>query len=127
MVRRAIASSAVLAVTLLSTAAHAGPETSLRDFASETVESGVRSIGMGGDGATTGNYALAPRQAGTASLAAGVARYADTANAMSFVATSFTTPPFWDGAALSVTGVSQHASDLRVWDYTAPTPLAPPS
>jgi hypothetical protein len=46
---------------------------------------------------------------------------------MSFVATSFTTPRFWDGAALSVTGLSQHATDLRVWDDTAPTPLAPPS
>jgi hypothetical protein len=141
MVRPAIASTAALAGVLVSTAAGAGPETSLRDFASETVESGVRSIGMGGDGATTGNYArvdlpetmardsqaLVLRDPGTASLAVGVARYTDTANAMSFVATSFTTPRFWDGAALSVTGVSQYATGLRVWDYTAPAPLAPPS
>ena len=127
MLRRAIVLPAALGGMLLSTAAVAGPETSLRDFASETVESGVRSIGMGGDGATTGNYALVLRDPGTASLSAGVARYADTANAMSFVATSFTTPRFWDGAALSVTGLSQHATDLRVWDDTAPTPLAPPS
>jgi hypothetical protein len=54
-------------------------------------------------------------------------RYADTGNAISFVAVSFTTPPFWDDAALSMTALSQRATDLRVWDYTAPTPLAPPS
>ncbi|MGD0529248.1 MAG: hypothetical protein ABSE49_29180 [Polyangiaceae bacterium] len=127
MVRRAIALPAALAAMVFTTAANAGPETSLRNFASETVESGVRSVGMGGDGATTGNYALVLRDPETASIAAGVARYEDTANAMSFVATSFTTPLFWGGAALSVTGVSQYASSIRVWDDTAPTPLAPPS
>ena len=129
MVRRAIASTAatVALLLLLASAAYAGPETSLRDFGTETVESGVRSVGMGGDGATTGNYARFLREPGTATLAAGVAHYADTGDAMSFVATSFTTPAFWNGAALSVTGLSQRATDLRVWDDTAPTPLAPPS
>ena len=58
---------------------------------------------MGGDGATTGNYARLPHEPGTASLDAGIARYADTGNALSFVAASFTTPPFWDDAALSMT------------------------
>src|ERR1019366_4572426 len=101
MVGRAIPSAAATAAVLLASTAYAGPETSLRDFASETVESGVRSIGMGGDGATTGSYAVVLREPGTASLAAGIAHYADTGNAMSFVATSFTTPRFWDGAALS--------------------------
>ena len=130
MVRRAIpwlAAPAALAAWLPASAAHAGPETSLHDFASETVESGVRSVGMGGDGATTGNYALALRAPGTASLAAGFAHYSDTGNALSFVATSFTTPRFWDGATVSVTGLSQRATDLRVWDDTPATPLAPPS
>jgi hypothetical protein len=36
----------------------AGPETALREFAGGQVKKGVRTIGMGGDGATTGNYAL---------------------------------------------------------------------
>jgi hypothetical protein len=127
MVGRAIPVHVALAVVLAVGVAHAGPETALRDFASETVESGVRSVGMGGDGATTGNYARLLHEPGTASLDAGVVRYADTGNAISFVAVSFTTPPFWDDAALSMTALSQRATDLRVWDYTAPTPLAPPS
>lgn len=34
------------------------PEFSLREFASGQIKKGVRSIGMGGDGATWGNYSL---------------------------------------------------------------------
>jgi len=42
------------------------PEFSLREFASGQIKKGVRSIGMGGDGATWGNYSLVWRDSGTA-------------------------------------------------------------
>lgn len=127
MLSRGVTLAVALAGVLAASLAHAGPETDLRALASETVQSGVRSIGMGGDGATTGNYALAFRESGTASLDGGVVRYSDTADAMSFVAGKFTTAPFWDGAALSATVLSQRATDVRVWDYTPPSKLEPPS
>ena len=44
--------------TLVVSNAFAGPETALREFAGGQIKKGVRTIGMGGDGATTGNYAL---------------------------------------------------------------------
>ena len=48
------------------------PEFSLREFASGQIKKGVRSIGMGGDGATWGNYSLVWRDSSTALLDAGV-------------------------------------------------------
>ena len=55
-----------LSLALLALPAHAGPETALREFAGGQVKKGVRTIGMGGDGATTGNYALVYKDAGGA-------------------------------------------------------------
>jgi hypothetical protein len=127
MVRQAIAVGMLLVAALAPSVAVAGPEVGLRAMASETVESGVRSVGMGGDGATTGNYALAFRGAGTAGLDVGVARYVDTADAFSFLAARLTTAGFWDGAVLSVTALSQRTTDTRVWDDTPASKLQPPS
>jgi hypothetical protein len=81
---------------------------------------------MGGDGATTGNYALVYQDHGTAIVDYGVARYSDTGNLFEFTAVGVTSPSFWDGAALYVIALSQHATDLRVWDFT-PGRLTPPS
>jgi hypothetical protein len=105
----------------------AGPETALRELASGQIKKGVRSIGMGGDGATWGNYSLVYNDASTALLDYGVVRYSDTGNTMTFTAVGFTTPTFWRNAALYVIALSQHATDLRVWTLTPASPAKPPS
>ena len=42
------------------------PEISIREFASGQIKKGVRSIGMGGDGATNGNYSMVWKDSATA-------------------------------------------------------------
>jgi hypothetical protein len=46
---------------------------------------------------------------------------------MTFTAVGFTTPKFWHDAALYLIALSQHASNLRVWTLTSPSPAKPPS
>jgi hypothetical protein len=123
-----VAVSAALALSLLSVggAAHAGPETALREFAGGQVKKGVRTIGMGGDGATTGNYALVYRDAGGALFDQGIVRFQDTGNLFTFSAVGFTTPTFWDDAAFYVIALGQRGSNVRVWDFV-PTAAHPPS
>ena len=118
---------ACLGLVAVPTIAQAGPETSLREFASGQIKKGVRSIGMGGDGATLGNYALVYRDAGGAILDYGLVHFSDTGNSFTFTAVGFTTPTFWDDAALYVIAMSQHATNLRVWSAIDPTPSKPPS
>lgn len=125
--KRALGSAIALASLVASGAAQGGPETALREFAGGQVKKGVRTIGMGGDGATTGNYALVYKDAGGAIFDEGVVRFSDTANFFSFSAVGFTTPTFWDDAAFYVIALSQHAPNTRVWTLTAPSPNKPPS
>jgi hypothetical protein len=107
--------------------ASAGPETALRELASGQIKKGVRSIAMGGDGATWGNYSLVYNDASTALLDYGVVRYSDTGNTMTFTAVGFTSPKFWDDAALYLIALSQHGTGLRVWSLTPPSMGKPPS
>jgi hypothetical protein len=107
--------------------ASAGPETALRELASGQIKKGVRSIGMGGDGATWGNYSLVYNDADTALLDYGIVRYSDTGNTMSFTAVGFTSPKFWDDAALYLIALSQHGTGLHVWTLTPAAPGKPPS
>lgn len=126
--RKSIATAAsTLALVAFSSLAHAGPEIALREFASGQIKKGVRSIGMGGDGATFGNYALIYRDAGTAVLDYGLVHYGDTGNQFTFTAVGFTSPRFWNDAALYVIAMSQHANDVHVWSLTAPSITKPPS
>ncbi len=118
---------ATLSTLLLSRPAVAGPEISLREFASSQIKKGVRSIGMGGDGATFGNYSLIYRDAGTAVVDYGLVHFNDTGNQLTFTAVGFTSPHFWDDAALYVIAMSQHAEDLRTWTLTAPSASKPAS
>ena len=129
MLMRAVSVFAVAALCLAAvpTIAHAGPETSLREFASGQIKKGVRSIGMGGDGATLGNYALVYRDAGGAILDYGLVHFSDTGNDFTFTAVGFTTPTFWDDTALYVIAMSEHATNVRVWSAIDPTPSKPPS
>jgi hypothetical protein len=98
----------------------------MREFASGQVKKGVRTIGMGGDGATTGNYALVYKDAGGALIDYGVVRFSDTGSRMTFTAVGLTTPTFWNDAAFYVIALSQHATDVHVWDL-APTKSKPAS
>lgn len=121
--------SALLALGLFTFghSATAGPETALREFAGAQVKKGVRTIGMGGDGATTGNYALVYKDAGAAIFDEGVARFLDTGSLFTFTAVGFTTPTFWDDAAFYVIALGQNATGARVWSETAPNAKKPPS
>src|SRR5512142_2880213 len=111
------AASLGLAVLLASTSALAGPETALREFAGGQVKKGVRTIGMGGDGATTGNYALVYKDAGGALFDEGLVRFQDTGNFFTCSGVGFTTPTFWDDAAFYVVALGQRAVDVHVWDF----------
>jgi hypothetical protein len=116
---RRYAALPIVAALLVSSAASAsGPEIAMRELAGGQIKKGVRTIGMGGDGATTGNYGLVWRDAGGAIFDEGIARYGDTGNLFTFSAVGFTTPTFWDDAAFYVIALSQHATDVRVWDFT---------
>ncbi len=104
----------------------AGPETALREFAGGQVKKGVRTIGMGGDGATTGNYALVYKDAGGALVDEGIVRFQDTGDLFTFSAVGFTTPAFWNDAAFYVIALGQRGTDARVWD-DVPSASHPPS
>lgn len=114
-------------ITALPSVVLAGPETSLREFASGQIKKGVRSIGMGGDGATFGNYALVYRDAGSAVMDYGLVHFSDTGNQFTFSAVGFTSPRFWDDAALYVIAMSQHATNIHVWSLTAASTSKPSS
>src|SRR5579863_6115462 len=75
------------------------PELSLREFASGQIKKGVRSIGMGGDGATWGNYALVYRDSSTALLDIGATHYPN-GNNFSFTAVGVTLPPLKNGLTI---------------------------
>lgn len=87
------------------------PELSLREFASGQIKKGVRSIGMGGDGATWGNYSLVYRDSSTALLDAGATRYPNN-NQFGFSAVGVTLPPFRNGLTVYGIALSQYASDI---------------
>ncbi len=127
MLKSLVTVASVLTLVAQSSLAQAGPEIALREFASGQIKKGVRSIGMGGDGATFGNYALIYRDAGTAVLDYGLVHYSDTGDQFTFTAVGFTSPRFWDDAALYVIAMSQHANDIHVWSLTAPSVTKPPS
>ena len=86
------------------------PELSLREFASGQIKKGVRSIGMGGDGATWGNYSLVYRDSSTALLDAGITGYSD--NTFSFTAVGVTLPPLRNGLVLYAIALSQNATNI---------------
>jgi len=87
------------------------PEISLREFASGQIKKGVRSIGMGGDGATWGNYALVWRDSSTALADVGNTRYTN-GNNFSFDAVGVTTPALWHGMTVYAIALSQNANDV---------------
>jgi hypothetical protein len=125
---KAAALTGIVAIACMTFAgrAHAGPETSLREFAGGQVKKGVRTIGMGGDGATTGNYGLVYKDAGGALFDEGIVRFQDTGNLFTFSAVGFTTPTFWDDAAFYVIALGQRGTGVHVWDLV-PTKSHPPS
>lgn len=87
------------------------PEFSLREFASGQIKKGVRSIGMGGDGATWGNYSLVWRDSSTALLDVGETGYGN-GNKFSFTAVGVTLPAFKNGLTLYGIALSQYASNI---------------
>ncbi|HXB43049.1 MAG TPA: hypothetical protein VNV85_03295 [Puia sp.] len=89
------------------------PEISLREFASGQIKKGVRSIGMGGNGATWGNYALVWKDSSAALLDGGATRYTNN-NSFSFTAVGVTTPALWRGLAIYAIALSQYASDISI-------------
>jgi hypothetical protein len=87
------------------------PELALREFASGQIKKGVRSIGMGGDGATWGNYALVWKDSSTALFDAGKTAYTN-GNKFSFTAVGITTPSLWHGLTVYIIALSQNANNI---------------
>ena len=87
------------------------PEFLIREFASAQIKKGVRTIGMGGDGATSGNYALVWRDSSTALIDAGNSRYSN-GNTFSFTAVGVTLPRFKNGFVLYAMALSQTAGNV---------------
>jgi hypothetical protein len=106
--------AAFLSVVLFPAAVRAqAPELSLRELASGQIKKGVRSIGFGGDGATTGNYALVYRDAGGALVDGGLTHYTN-GNDFTFTAVGATTPALWHGLTVYAIGLSQHAQGIHL-------------
>jgi hypothetical protein len=88
------------------------PELSMRDFSSGQIKKGVRTIGLGGDGATWGNYGLVWEDAGT-----GLVDYGDTSytngNDFHFSAIGLTSPSLWRKLAIYVIAMSQGTNDVH--------------
>jgi len=84
----------------------------MRDFSSSQIKKGVRSIGLGGDGATWGNYGLVWKDAGT-----GLADYGDTTytngNDFHFTAAGLTSPPLWHELAIYAIALSEGTNDVK--------------
>src|SRR5579859_1495624 len=89
------------------------PEILLREFASGQIKKGVRSIGMGGNGATWGNYSLTWRDSSTALLNAGVSSYTNN-NHFSFTAIGVTSPTLRSGWVIYAIALSQYASNITL-------------
>lgn len=87
------------------------PEISLREFASGQIKKGVRTLGMGGDGATSGNYSMVYRDSGTALIDAGVTDYPN-GNSFGFTAIAATTHSLWHGLTFYGIALSQNATDI---------------
>lgn len=87
------------------------PELSLREFASGQIKKGVRSIGMGGDGATWGNYALVYRDSSTGLLDIGATVYTN-GNQFGFTAVGVTLPPLRSGLTIYAIALSQYATGI---------------
>src|ERR1700747_2329029 len=82
------------------------PELSLREFASGQIKKGVRSIGLGGDGATWGNYSMVWRDSSTALLDIGSTQYTNN-NTFGFTAVGLTLPPLKHRITFFVIAISQ--------------------
>ncbi|MBS1603629.1 MAG: hypothetical protein JST42_13245 [Bacteroidetes bacterium] len=106
-----ILSIATLLVFASASSHGQSPELSLREFASGQIKKGVRSIGMGGDGATWGNYSLVYRDSGTALLDGGSTGYRN-GNKFSFTAVGVTLPALKNGLTLYAIALSQYASNI---------------
>jgi hypothetical protein len=74
----------------------------------------VRALGMGGNGATIGNYSLVYHDAGGAIADYGITHFDDTGNDVHFVAVGMTTPTFWNDSAFYIIAMSSWGSDLRM-------------
>jgi hypothetical protein len=88
------------------------PEILMREFASSQIKKGVRSIGMGGNGATWGNYSLTWRDSSTALLNVANTTYQNS-NQFSFTAVGATSPHLWKGWVVYAIALSQYAADIK--------------
>lgn len=108
-----IVCSALLAIlTVLPYVAPAqSPELAMRDFSSGQIKKGVRTIGLGGDGATWGNYALVWKDADT-----GLVDYGDTTytngNDFHFEAVGLTSPSLWHDLTIYVIAMSEGTNNV---------------
>jgi hypothetical protein len=102
----------ITCIFLIATSGYSqSPEFSLREFASGQIKKGVRSIGMGGDGATWGNYSLVWRDSSTALLDVGSTQYTNN-NKFGFTAVGVTLPSLKNGITFYAIALSQYATNI---------------
>lgn len=94
------------------------PQILLREFASSQIKKGVRSIGMGGNGATWGNYSLTWRDSSQILLNIANTSF-QNANQFSFTGVGATSPHLWRGWVVYAIALSQYAANIS---FTAKSP-----
>ena len=105
--------SILFSIVISYESAAQSPEILLREFASGQIKKGVRSIGMGGNGATWGNYSLTWRDSSTALLNAGLTAYTNRNN-FSFTAVGVNLPRLKNGWVIYAIALSQNASNISL-------------
>ena len=103
--------SALIIFLITPVAFSQSPEISMREFSSGQIKKGVRSIGIGGNGGTWGNYSLVWKDSNTALIDVGVTNYTNK-NSFSFTAVGVTTPSLWHGLTIYAIALSQYASNI---------------
>jgi hypothetical protein len=88
------------------------PQILLREFASSQIKKGVRSIGMGGNGATWGNYSLTWRDSSTILLNIANTAYQNS-NQFSFTGVGATSPHLWKGWVVYAIALSQYGANIN--------------
>lgn len=102
----------IILMSVVSPICAQSPEILLREFASGQIKKGVRSIGMGGNGATWGNYSLTWRDSTTALLNVGVTSYSNQNN-FSFTGLGFNSPAVGRWVVYGI-ALSQNANNVNM-------------
>ena len=112
----AVLAMALSAMTMGGMARRAGaqsPEIAMREFSSSQIKKGVRAIGLGGDGATWGNYGLLWHEANGALGDYGTTQFTN-GNGFHFEAGGMTSPQTWRRLTLYFITMAQQGNGIHL-------------